>query len=103
MVKPLEIFKLAAMPSWVPVETMEGLLKEVATSVRFDVAVIGLLGKETIALFEWMALLVVILAVNPADEMDGLMHLVSVHVIVCKLVVKIVDVITFPETSEYKL
>lgn len=47
MVKPLEIFKLAAEPSWLTVVTMDGMLEEVAISVKFAVAVAGLLDEET--------------------------------------------------------
>ena len=97
MVKPLEIFKLAAEPSWLIVVIMEGMLEEVTIPVKL--AVVGLLGMETPALPDWVDLLVVAFA----GVADGFLHLVSVHVTVCRLVVKMVDVITFPETSEYKL
>ena len=122
MVKPLGIFKLVAEPSWLTVVTMEGMLEEVATSVKFAVAVVGLLCEETPALPDWVDLLVVagllceetpalpdwvdLIVAFDADSAgvaDGFLHLVSVHVTVSRLVVKMVDVMTFTETSVCKL
>ena len=102
MVKPLGIFKLVAEPSWLTVVTMEGMLEEVATSVKFAVAVVGLLCEETPALPDWVDLIVAFDA-DSAGVADGFLHLVLVHVTVSRLVVKMFDVMTFPETSVCKL
>lgn len=102
MVKPLDIFRLAAEPSWLAVVIMDAMLEEVAISVKLGVAVTGLADEKTPVLSNLVDLLVVVVA-DPAGVACGFIHLVSVHVTVSKLVVKIVDVMTFPETSEYKL
>lgn len=97
MLKPLEDLKEIAEPSWVEIAATVALEEKEAEMVETaEVALVepGLPEEETeedepLAAVEIVALV----------EETGLIHLVSVHVTVSKLVVKMVEVMAFPEAS----